>query len=201
MGKVDLNNLKEVLNRIRRKETKIQILVTDKPSPFTYRMLNQFAEVPEMMAPETVQTESLARMRKAIEYHNVQLLCINCGELEEEKQIKDIPDEPHCRCCGSGLLAALHRSNSLARESVLKRLGGQSLNGDEQKALAETRRNADIVLSYGRKGIIAMSVRGIGPQTAARILAKMHMDEAEFYKDLLEAKILYVETRQYWNER
>ncbi len=201
MGKVDFKNLEEVLNRIRRKETQIQILVTDKPSPFAYRMLNQFAEVPEMMAPETVQTESLGRMRKAIEYHNVQLLCINCGELEEEKQIKDIPDEPHCRHCGSRLLAALHHSNSFARASVLKRLGGENLNGDEQKALAETRRNADIVLSYGRKGIVAMSVRGIGPQTAARILAKMHLDEAEFYKDLLEAKILYIETRQYWNER
>ena len=201
MSKVDLNNLKEVLNRIRRKETEIQILVTDKPSPLAYRMLNQFAEVPEMMAPETVQTESLARMKKAIEYHNVQLLCLNCGELEEEKQIKDIPDQPHCRHCGSGLLAALRRSNSFARETVLKRLGGQTLNEYEQKVLADTRRNADIVLSYGKKGIIAMSVRGIGPQTAARILAKMHLDDTEFYKDLLDAKILYIETRQYWNER
>ncbi len=200
MGRVDLENLKRVLNRIRRKEIQIRILVTDEPSPFAYRMLNQFAEVPEMMAPETVQTELLARMRKAIEYHGVQLLCVNCGKLEEKKQIKEIPDEPHCQHCNSRLLAALHHSDSFAKASVLKRLEGRNLNAEEQKTLAETRRNADVVLSYGRKGIVAMSVRGIGPQTAARILARMHLNEAEFYKDLLEAKILYLETRQYWNQ-
>ena len=201
MRKVDLNNLKEVLSRIRRKEVEIRLLVTQKPSPFAYRMLNQFAQVPEMMAPETVQIDSLARMKSAIEHHRVQLFCINCGELEQERQVKDMPEQPHCQRCGSGLLAAFHRSNSFARESVLKRLSGQALNVEEQKALAETRRNADVVLSYGKKGIVAMSVRGIGPQTAARILAKMHLDEAEFYKDLLNAKILYMETRQYWKEK
>jgi ATP-dependent Lhr-like helicase len=74
------------------------------------------------------------------------------------------------------------------------------LTENEQKALSETRRNADIVLSYGKRGIIAMSIRGIGPQTASRVLAKMHMDEDEMYKDLLEAKIHYLETRQFWDD-
>ena len=201
MSKVDLNNLKEVLDMIGRKEVQIQLHVTQKPSPLAYRMLNQFAAVPEMMAPETVQIDSLARMKRTIEHHQVQLLCMNCGESEEEKQVKDMPEQPHCSRCGSGLLAAFHRSNSFAKESVLKRLNGQGLSADEQKALSETRRNADVVLSYGKKGIIAMSVRGIGPQTAARILARMHLDEAQFYKDLLDAKILYMETRQYWKEK
>ena len=39
---------------------------------------------------------------------------------------------------------------------------------------------------------------GIGPQTASRILAEMHDDEEAFYRDLLEAKIRFVTTRQFW---
>jgi len=110
-------------------------------------------------------------------------------------------ERPTCAHCGSGLLAAFHRSSVFTKESVRKRLRGESLTEEEQRALFEARRNADVILSYGKKGVVAMSVRGVGPQTAARILAKMHIDEVDFYRDLLEAKIHYMMTRQYWDER
>ncbi|MDA4118864.1 MAG: hypothetical protein OK455_11050, partial [Thaumarchaeota archaeon] len=64
--------------------------------------------------------------------------------------------------------------------------------------LAKARRAADLVLSYGRRAIVAQSVYGIGPQTAARILAKMHEDEETFYRELLEAKLKFIETRPFW---
>lgn len=66
--------------------------------------------------------------------------------------------------------------------------------------LAKARRAADLVLSYGRKAIIAQAVYGIGPQTAAKILAKMHDDEESFYKDLLEAKLKFISTRPFWSD-
>jgi len=44
-------------------------------------------------------------------------------------------------------------------------------------------------------------VHGVGPITAYRILSKMHRDEEEFYEDLLKAKIQYLRTRPYWEER
>jgi ATP-dependent Lhr-like helicase len=46
--------------------------------------------------------------------------------------------------------------------------------------------------------VIAQAVYGIGPQTAARILAKMHEDDERFYKELLEAKLKFIETRPFW---
>ena len=52
----------------------------------------------------------------------------------------------------------------------------------------ENQEVADIVLSYGKKGVIAQSVYGIGPQMGLpRVLSKMHDSEEEFYEDLLEA--------------
>jgi hypothetical protein len=45
---------------------------------------------------------------------------------------------------------------------------------------------------------VCSSDLGIGPQTASRILAEMHDDEEAFYRDLLEAKIRFVTTRQFW---
>ena len=54
------------------------------------------------------------------------------------------------------------------------------------------------MLSYGKKAVVAQTVYGIGPQTASRILAEMRDDEEAFYRDLLEAKIRFVTTRQFW---
>ena len=47
----------------------------------------------------------------------------------------------------------------------------------------------------------AQSIYGIGPQTAAKILAKMHEDDEAFFSDLFDAKLKYITTRQFWDER
>ena len=104
-----------------------------------------------------------------------------------------------CPKCGSHLLVTFRHPSQYAKECIQKRLQNFLLDEREQKVLTQVRRMADIVLSYGKKGIIALQVHGIGPQTAARILAKMHYDDEAFYKDLLEAKITYLRTRQYWD--
>ena len=54
------------------------------------------------------------------------------------------------------------------------------------------------LLSYGKKAGVALSVTGVGPQTASRVLSKMHDEEEEFYQDLLQAKLHYLMTRDFW---
>ncbi len=79
-----------------------------------------------------------------------------------------------------------------------KRINRLPLTDEEQRVLMNIRRHADIVLSYGKKGVMALQVYGIGPQTAARLLAKMHYSEKEFFNDLLDAKLLFIKTRRFW---
>jgi ATP-dependent Lhr-like helicase len=86
-----------------------------------------------------------------------------------------------------------------ATGALLKKKAKKPLSIEEKEILSRTRRSADVVLSYGKKGVIAQSVYGIGPQMAARILSKMHESETEFYEDLLEAKLKFIETKKYWN--
>ena len=88
-----------------------------------------------------------------------------------------------------------------AKISLERRLDGKEVNPDELEQLAQARRTADLILSHGKKALISLQVRGIGPETAFRILGKMHHDEEGFYMDLLKAKIQYLRTRQYWKEK
>jgi hypothetical protein len=58
-----------------------------------------------------------------------------------------------------------------------------------------------MVLSYGRKAVEALMVRGVGPVTSYQVLSRMHQDERSFYSDLLKAKIQYMKTRRYWDNK
>jgi ATP-dependent Lhr-like helicase len=86
-------------------------------------------------------------------------------------------------------------------EVLRRRREGSRLTEEELKELTQARRAADLVLSYGRKALVALEVKGVGPETASRILGKMHPREEEFYMDLLKAKIQYLRTREFWEEK
>jgi ATP-dependent Lhr-like helicase len=112
-----------------------------------------------------------------------------------------LPPKPTCPSCKSGLLAVSTWSTDFLTHILDKKLKGRLLDDDEVKVLAKTRRSADLVLSYGRRAVIALCVYGIGPQTGSRILAKMHDNERDLYKYLLEAKLQFITTRPFWDKQ
>jgi ATP-dependent Lhr-like helicase len=128
---------------------------------------------------------------------------MHCNEWEGQIRIRSLSQQPECEKCKSKLLALLYPSQNTNRvhDLLKKRLGGEELLEEELRELTQTRRTADLVLSYGKKAIIALEVKGVGPETASRILGKMHAKEDEFYMDLLKAKIQYLRTREYWDGR
>jgi ATP-dependent Lhr-like helicase len=127
------------------------------------------------------------------------MLCFDCGKLTTEVTIAGLPEHPLCQNCNSKLLAPLFWSSGYAASILNKKRDNQTLDENEQKALTRARRSADLVIAYGKRAVIAQSVYGIGPQTASRVLSKMHESDDEFYRDLLEAKLQFIATRPYWN--
>jgi ATP-dependent Lhr-like helicase len=113
--------------------------------------------------------------------------------------IGDLPAHPECPACRSRLLAPLFWSSSYATGVLRKKRNRESLDENDLKVLTKARRAADLVISYGKRAVIAQSVYGIGPQTAGRVLASMQEKDEEFYEDLLEAKLHFIATRPFWN--
>lgn len=202
--KVDIGKVKDIMEDV--KDQKIEVTTmhrSEKPTPLAYHILAKYSDISELMAPERVLLSNIDRMKKAIEAREVILLCLSCTEWTTEERIRQLPEHPQCEKCGARLLTLVRFGQDVKglQKKLEKRLKNKELTGEELEDLTYARRIADLILSYGRKAITALQVRGVGPETAFRILGKMHQKEDEFYMDLLKAKIQYLRTRQYWEDK
>jgi ATP-dependent helicase Lhr and Lhr-like helicase len=197
---IDMERGKQVLVSVANGGIAVEaFLAGDKPTPIAYGLLYRYLEVPEAVAPDSLGKSSYQRMKASIFGTELSLLCVKCGADQGESTVGELAEEPRCASCGSGLLVPCYWGTAKLADLVRKREAKAQLNEEERAELSRARRGADLVLSYGKKAVVAQTVYGIGPQTASRILAEMHDDEEAFYRDLLEAKIRFVTTRQYWS--
>lgn len=204
LEKVDIGKVKEIMHAIKEGKIKVSTLYRhEKPTPLAFHILTKYSDLSELMAPERILLSNIEKMKRTVEARTATLLCMSCGEWTCEEKIRDLPEQPACKKCGSRLLALLHPKQDASRlkELLKKRREAKKFSDEELKELANVRRTADLILSYGKKAIIALEVKGVGPETAFRILGKMHPIEDEFYLDLLRAKIQYLRTREYWEDK
>ena len=193
--KVDILRSVEILSSLNRGEIELAVSETKSPSPLAMYIMSRYAESEDYSLGRPNTTES---MRASTEKELVSLLCFDCARLKEFVRVGDLPEEPKCGFCNSRLLAVLFYGARFAANALLKKRSKQALTDEERDIISKARRSADIVTSYGKKGVVAQSVYGVGPQMAARVLSRMHESEEEFFEDLLAAKLKFIETKKYW---
>jgi len=150
----------------------------------------------ELMAPETADRSILMALKDRIMNDHVLLFCLNCKKYSAKKRVEDVDDPPVCPVCGSKLIAAL---KPWERDEMELAKHPEKLKSEDDKIkVKRVYRNANIVLSHGKKAVIALASRGLGPETASRVIAKLKEDEDDFYRDILRAERDYVRTRRFW---
>jgi ATP-dependent Lhr-like helicase len=201
--KLDLTALKEIAEGIGAGTIKLEYVQAKEPSLLARHILEAYADLEELLDSSISVPDQLDYMKKSVHAREVKLSCMNCNDWHTEVRIRDLPERPTCAKCGSGLLAVLRRVEDPAHfQSLLNRMkAGEQLIPEETETLTNGRKTADMVLSYGRKAAEALAVHGVGPVTAYQVLSRMHANEQDFYSDLLKAKIQYMRTRQYWDNK
>jgi ATP-dependent Lhr-like helicase len=127
----------------------------------------------------------------------VRLLCVACGEWERRRRVGAVADGPRCPECESTRIATLNPWDEETPDAVRTAAGEKT--PDEERATRKAHRAANLVQAHGRRAVIALAARGVGPQTAARVLDNLRDDERAFYRDLLDAEREYARTRSFWD--
>lgn len=194
----DMDRVREVFRGIRTGALRVAVWSGKNVTPLGYPIVRRYVELAELLSPDGEREQSVQRLRQFLETEHVALLCFECGNLAEERRVSGLPDKLACGACASRIVAPLSWHGRPLRESLVRWRAGDDLPEEDAKDLARNRQGADLVAVYGKKAVIALSVYGVGPQAAARILAKMHRDESAFYRELYEAKLRFVATRPFW---
>ncbi|MEM2908686.1 MAG: DEAD/DEAH box helicase [Candidatus Bilamarchaeaceae archaeon] len=169
----DVKGAAELLEKTRKGEKKLILDERKEPSFFATIGLTRVSakEAVGMFEP---RERMIAALKEKVLSRAEELVCLNCGATRYLYLASATDNDLKCSRCGERALAPKH--------------------GREE----ESEHAAALIRNYGKRALIALSIYGIGPATAERILAKLHRDENSFYLDLINAQKMFVKTKKYW---
>ncbi len=149
----------------------------------------------DLLAPEGADRDVVETVRDRIADERVRLVCLHCDDWERRTRVRRVPDQPECPGCGATRIAALHP----AADEVVAAVHATDKNEDQHERTQRAHRNASLVQAHGKQAVIALRGRGVGPDTAARIINEHHETEVGFYRAILERERQYARTRSFWD--
>lgn len=185
---LDIKNTELVMSLI--KENKIELELC-KLSPIG---MEGVVRSKELMQPVRADHSILMAMKKRLEEEVLFAYCMNCGR-NWRVRVTDAPKRFRCESCGGNMIALL---KSYERD-MIGSLKKSDRSDQEKKDALRISRNANIVNEYGGMSAIVLAGRGIGPDTASRILRRVHADEDDLLRDIMNAEILYAKTKRFWD--
>ena len=148
----------------------------------------------ELMQPQRADKAVLMALKDRLMSEDVVMVCMNC-RTHKRSAVERLPEKIKCAKCGGVLLAAI-QPYVKSQFDILKK---GPASEEQRKELKRIYKNANLVMAHGKKAVITLVGRGVGPDTAARILARVHTEEDEFLRDILAAEIIYARTKKFWD--
>jgi ATP-dependent Lhr-like helicase len=148
----------------------------------------------ELIQPRRADRTVLLALRDRLASEDIVLVCMNCRS-QRKTTVGALPNRIKCSKCGGVLVAAIQPYAK--KDFEVLRKGASDEEG--RRTLKRVYKNANLVMAHGKKAAMAMVGRGVGADTAARILARYHLEEDEFLRDILAAEVTYARTKRFWD--
>jgi len=151
----------------------------------------------DVTTPERADGAVIELLRDRIMNDRVILFCVSCKKWKSLRMVKNVPEVPECPICGSRMVAALKPWEE--EEIKVVRKPEEAKTAEDRRRTKRVYRNANLVLTYGKTAAVTLASRGLGPETAARLMRKLRNDETDFYRDILKAEREYARTKRFWS--
>ncbi|MFH1100843.1 MAG: DEAD/DEAH box helicase [Methanobacteriota archaeon] len=155
-----------------------------------------------LMLPERADRTILNALKRRLEENDITFLCTNCKHTWNTS-VGRTPSQPSCPQCQAIRIAVIPRR----QHALIKLYKKKAKTKEDQKEIARLHKNASLILSHGVFAVYTIMGRGIGPDTAARILrryTKRDLEQSDetlmkLLKDILKAELTYARTRGFWD--
>ncbi len=148
----------------------------------------------ELIAPSRADHSILMALKNRLEDEVMHMTCLNCAT-QWRLKVRESPKKIICHKCGGRMVAAL----STYYKDNVRLLRKENLSEEEETEVKRIFKNASLVNRHGKKALLALAGRGVGSDTAARVLSGFYEDEDDFLRDILSAEINYAKTKRFWD--
>lgn len=194
--RMDIDHTVQILQKIQNKDIAMHIQGL---SPIA---LSGFETIRGLMVPQRADRTILMALKRRLEDADITLVCTNCYHSWNSVAGR-VSSQPACSRCGAIKIAVVRRYN----KKFLPLLSKKHRTAEENREVRRLHKNASLVLSHGKFAVLTLVGRGIGPDTAARILGrsskielmKSEEQEIKFLRDILQAELQYAKTRGFWD--
>jgi len=186
--RMDIPRTAEVLRRIR--EGQIGVLAGP-PSPIGAAGIQLRWD---MLATGRVERPILLAFRARLEKSQMRLFCLACRKTFR-RQIRELPERFVCPYCKGKMVAAVPLWDEKSLDVATRK---KAATDEDRRVLARLKKNANLILAQGKRAVLALAARGVGVDTAARLLNFQHETEEEFLRAVLAAEVQYAKNRRFW---
>jgi ATP-dependent Lhr-like helicase len=200
LEKIDIENTIKTIKKILMKE--IEVTIVDQKgtscSPLSLPIVDKV--VPHNLLRPALPSQPLADIiKERLMATRIRLTCIFNADWESVRDVKTLPNIIRCPKCNSTLIAVGYHGDQEIFQIIKKKKKHLKLSTEEKIRWNRAWKSASLVQTAGKRAILTMAARGVGPVIASRILRKPVHNEAEFYSEILKAEREYQRTRLFWD--
>ena len=156
----------------------ISVILSPK-TPHGYAGLDPYRDY---LKPPKSDSSVIVAVKRRLMRTNLSLRCLSCDNKRKRKVNLITKHELVCPQCNSRMVALLH-----------------PMEVDKEISAKKLTKSASLAKSHGERAALVIAGRGIGPDTAGRILRKQLGDDSDLVKAIIEAEITYARTRRFWD--
>ena len=157
---------------------KISVILSPK-TPHGHAGLDPYRDY---LKPPKSDSSVVIAVKRRLMRTNLSLRCLSCNNKRKRKVNSITKHELVCPQCNSRMVAILH-----------------PMEVDKEISNKKLTKSASLAKSHGARAAMVIAGRGIGPDTAGRILRKQLGDDSDLVKAIIEAEITYARTRRFWD--
>lgn len=198
----DVPHARSVLERIARGEVTVRPLAPGPWSDLPVARL-KWRELPDVPPPTLLKA-----VEERLLHEELMLVCLRCGfSRSTTPQRYRTEGGSRCRLCHGALSAVLSprrpdEVNTLVKYAKRKWKGQRAARRPPpsiEPLVRQAYTSAELLANFGDRALLALAARGIGPDTARRLLTRLYRSDSEFLTEVLRAERSYARTRAFWD--